>query len=628
MSPDARFGQGTGDDDVVLPFDDGQLEPDLAALDAELARAGGRLRKRAAHEGRERPSAAFTNSLRDRLLAQAAEPLGKPDADAGAHTGAGAHADAGAAPRAGTSPRAGDRAPERWDLEPAARPVRGHIARRTPTVLPAPRWSALAVAAVLVVALFGANAGHLFDGPATVRITDAVGASLVRGGTTSPLAPETALLEGDGVSVTTDGHATIRLGGGVIRLAGGAAITLTDTTGDVTVEQMGRAWHRVSLPEGRSYTVATGALRWTALGTAFDINRIPRGLGEHVTLIAVEHAVQLAGPEIGLRVDEGRMAQVTVLESSDVAVSAATTDALADPWMLANAGLDREAGFTVGAMTAVLAGHTASPTPEPSAVPATDAPATPSPDTGSPDPSASAAPVVTPGATATPRPTTRPTPKPTAAPTPKPTAKPIGTLTAEGIACGPTALISWNGYGGGAFDHFTVLRSTSTFAVPAKVPTTGTVTALGGSSTTDAGSGLYGDAIGTGVGRWYRVLAFDAANRTIAASPAFKVTGGALDSIGPFTATPVVDGVEASWSAYGGAAACFSYYKVSWSATSTDPSYLGDNDGATPFGGAEVTSGVVTPGAGTWYMRVEAILNTGADRFIIGRSEVASVTFP
>ena len=190
-------------------------------------------------------------------------------------------------------------------------------------------------------------------------------------------------------------------------------------------------------------------------------------------------------------------------------------------------------------------------------------------------------------------------------------------------------MIEWSAYKGSGFDHFTVLRSASSFAVPVKVPPPAGVTVLDGSSTTDPAAGQYGDgSLGADGTAWYRVLALNASNRTIAASDALKVAGSAAKGLGPFTATPVAGGIEATWTPYSGSAACFSYYKVSWSATNPDPSYLGDNDGAMPFGDMGTGAGSVSLAAGSWYVRVEAILNTGANRFIIGRSEAVQVAVP
>ncbi len=599
MSPDDRTRRVH--DDVVMPFDNAKLDPELTALDAELAKAGMALRRSHERDGRSRPSAAFASSLRERLLTEAAMPIGADAraAEGRATAGAGATADS---------------------LADNARRVHPQIRRRTPTILPAPRWSVLALAAVFVVALLGFNSRGWFTGPAPVRATDVAGASLIRGGTSSALAVGASLEVGDQVSVDQNGHAVLAVGGGLVRLDAGASIRLDRLSGEVSIEQLGgRVWHRVQA--GTSYTVSTGKYRWTALGTAFSLAIGIAGSEAELALVAVEHAVDLAGPSVAVRVEQGSRAVIGA-SAAQWAVGPATQDELGDPWLIANAQLDAAAGFGVGVLQTALG----SPTPRPSLTPA---PVTPGPSL----PAGTSGPGSSPSAEPTPTdaPTSAPTAKPTATPKPTPTVPPIGSLGASVLGCGEVAVVSWDAYGGSRFAKLVVVRGASSFSIPTSYPPGAGLTALGDSLTTSPAAASYGDALGTGSSAWYRVLVLDAGKHTIAASAARKATAPGIADLGPFVPTPVAGGIEAAWTPYGGSAGCFVYYKIVWSATDLNPSYVGGNyDGYEVVGSQADSAYSFALAAGTYHMRIEALryADAGTSPILVGRSSVALVTVP
>ncbi len=173
------------------------------------------------------------------------------------------------------------------------RPVTPRITARPPTVLPAPRWTALLVAAVVIVSVIGLDFGRAFVAPPTTRAGDVAGATLVRDGDVSPLLTGMALQEGDVVRTDADGHATLELGGGIARLAGTTAVRLTtlDRT-ELAIDQLdGRVYHRVTGADV-TYRVATAEVDWTADGTAFDVSREPDPAGgERARVVGVEHAI-------------------------------------------------------------------------------------------------------------------------------------------------------------------------------------------------------------------------------------------------------------------------------------------------------------------------------------------------
>jgi hypothetical protein len=153
------------------------------------------------------------------------------------------------------------------------------------------------------------------------------------------------------------------------------------------------------------------------------------------------------------------------------------------------------------------------------------------------------------------------------------------------------------------------------------------VVGLEASYTTDPSKTTFADtSLGNGTSAWYRALAWDADDRAIAASDDVKLTGTGVANLGPFEATPVVSGFDATWSPYDGPGGCFTYYKVSWSSTNPNPSYLGDNEGAQPVDGKGTAASSIALGAGTWYTRIEAILVHGGKKILVGKSNVAQVT--
>jgi len=634
MSPEDRMHRDALPvGDVVVPFEEDRLDPELAAIDTELRRASDRMHRARARDGRERPSGSFTGSLRARLLAEAARPLP-------------AAAEAGPAARAGGAPHdAPHDAPAAESYARTPGHVTPRVARRTPTILPAPRWSILAVAAVFVASVIGLNADRLFDAPAPSRVTAAAAASIERDGTVTPLLPGTELRAGDTVrAAAAGGAASLALGGSILRLEAGAAVRLDTLTATIAVEQLdGRVWHRVDVPDGGAYRVTTGDLAWTAVGTAFDLERSRT----RVRLLTVEHDVVLTGPGVSLRIPEGRDALVdTAGDDPDVSVDGVDAAAPGDPWLVANARLDLAAGFGTGWLTTAALDPSAIPSPstEPSAAPGSPEPSPGAPSATPATPSAPplASPGPTPEATAkaTPRPTATATatatPKATPVPTPAPTAKPTATptptpgllaLSLAPSSCSGAALLTWSGYPGNTFHHWTILRAPDPFEVPATYPPPAGITALGASYSKNPSVSSFADtSLAPGSTAYYRVVAWDASDRAIAASPAKALTGKPVASLGTFGAAAAPGGADASWSAYGGPGSCFTYYKITWSASNPNPSYVGGHDGALPVGDQGATSQYVALPVGTWWIRVEAILATDLGKHVVGKSSVAQVT--
>ena len=186
------------------------------------------------------------------------------------------------------------------------------VARRSPTVLPAPRWTAMGIAAALVLSVIGFSANQLLPTPPHASAAFAAATALVREGLRTPLATGTELRSGDEIRVDDHGRATIAIGGSEARMAGGAELRIGLVSADqiILVQLDGRVFHRVVADPDTAYTVETASLDWTAHGTAFDLDREVDGSSEVVTLTAVQHAVQLSGTNLRATVDEGRRAVV------------------------------------------------------------------------------------------------------------------------------------------------------------------------------------------------------------------------------------------------------------------------------------------------------------------------------
>jgi hypothetical protein len=612
-------------DETVVPLDGALDDPELAALAGELEQGGLRAAAARAGDDRLRPSPGFAVALRSRLVAQLPSPVAAPHA---------ALPVAPAGPLARPVVRRPVVAPPPLEV---ARPTGTTIAARTPTVLPAPRWTAIAIAAAFILSVVGIQATFELSVPADLRTGEAFGATLVRGGASSPLAPDQELREGDEIVVAEAGHATVEIGRSRVRMDGGAALRIDAATDRETrLEQLaGRAYHRVAPGEGAEYRVTSGPLTWTAVGTAFDLRRAPLGGGERLTLLAVEHDVVVAGPDLRATVPEGRGAVVTIGQAVDLATAPLSAALLDDPWLRANAERDRAAGFPLGVLGTLLAEASPSATPSPSPSVSTVPPPVSS---GSPSPvpptiaPTTAAPAPTPKPTArpTPKPTVKPTPKPTAKPTPTPTATPrptVGTRAISVLGCHGGVVLDWSAWSGDTFDHYTVLRA-PTSDIPAAYPPQGGATEVDGTYTQGAGK-TSGVDLGVASGTWhYRAFAFDAEDRVIAASAVGSAEAQGVKDLGALAIEPREGGTAFDWTPYGGAAGCFTYYKLVASETDETPSYL-EGSPALWAGGSQAAGVVVQPvEPGTYWFRLQAIRVTDLGKFVVAETEPATYTVP
>lgn len=599
MWPDPRDGRDHELDDAMttLPFD-----AELDALDRELAAAGTTARTSLDRGGASRPDRAFASSLRRRLLAAHAAEAG--DAAAIVTTGTAAPLPSGPAVH-----------------DPVA--IAPRIARRTPAVLPAPRWTFAAIAAALIVAVVGLNGPSLFPSLPSSRAGQSVGASLLRDGVTGPLVAGAELRAGDSVSTDADGHATLELGGGRVRLAGDTTVRIDRLeAGRIDLGQLaGRAWHRVVVEAGSRYSVATAGITWTATGTAFDVD-LPAD-GATVRAVAVEHDVSADGPGLHLDLQEGRSAVIGLAAGPPtVETTVAGLDDLLDPWLVANARADARLGHPLGAMAGLelaLASPSPFETPAPSTAPTTSA-----------DPSASTDPSVAP--IPTPTPTVKPTPTPTATAKPTPTPAPtLGALSLTVKACPGGNLLTWSAYGGGSFDHYTTLRSASS-EIPLAYPPEGGAVDFGTSYLTDPSKTEAFDAsVEAGQTAWYRTMTFGIEDQVLAASPAKSATARATVALGILSIeSPASGSLTFTWTPFGGAADCFTFYKLVKSIDDPTPSYLEGADTLAAISEQGASGYAIegwTPGS-TYYFRLQAIRATQTGKFVVAETAPIQYTVP
>jgi hypothetical protein len=481
-------------------------------------------------------------------------------------------------------------------------------------VLPAPRWTLLALAAAVIVAVVGVRGSIDLPVAPSTRAADVVGATLVRDGSTSPLGDGTPLREGDEIATAAGGSATIHVGSTQVRLSGGSSVRIELLGGQVVLEQLaGRVYNRVASDAGESFILRTGAVTWTATTGAFDANRTASDGADRVEVLAVEHSVGLDGPDVRATVDEGRRAVVLVGSGHpELSLAAAGIAFLRDPWLLANARIDLARGFAIG----ILAGLDLAVAP--SAVP-TAPDLTPRP--GSTEP--------TPDSTATPPPSPRPTTKPTPRATLKPTPTPGPVALALAIAsCNGGIVIDWSAYSGDRFAHYGVARSTSA-TIPLAWPPSGAASAVSGSATADRSKSSIGD-IADGAGTfYYRAFALDASNRVLGASPVKSGMPEDVASLGELSVAPGEGGTTFGWTPLGGSAACFTTYKLVYSAEDDSPGYL---TGATvAWAGGDRSSGAAFLAdlpSGTYWFRVQALRFTDLGKFVVGESGATAYTVP
>jgi len=586
--------------EAPVPFDRAS-DPDRAALDLlsnDLAAAGRRARTRKAQATAALPDSGFSLALRGHLL----QP-------------AGAGLDSLGAPGLGPEPEAQSR-PERRT---------GSRGRRRSRLL---AWAAAGIAVLLLGGAALAVASGLVGATAPNRAGDASDATLLRGGGSQALTAGMALAIGDEIRVAAGGHATLLLGSSQARLAGGADVKLIAlSASNIQIALLaGRAYDRVVLPAGGSYEVVTGPYAWTATGTAFDLDRTKlAGGGEQVVLLALQHAVGVAGPATNQQVAEG--SSVTVVfgspSSDGLTVGPIPPADFTDPWLISNAKTDEALGYPIGA----LAGVALAPNGTPAAVPSPSPAPTASPS-GTPGstPEASPSPSVEPSATPRPTQGPTPTPTPTLSPSPTPTATSQPSMSLSLDSCPGGIVLSWSKYAGSGFVRYVTLRDTNP-----SVPNTyvaGKV--LAGTSTTSIVKTTADDpTVADGGTYFYRTLVLGSGNKVLQASPVEAGLGFGRADLGP----AAVGGPVVAWGIYK-RSDCFSQYDVLYYDANPDVLATTGTDyvqvGSRTQTNVDVPSSSGFSSGKTIWFRVQVFRKTALGQFIVGETtgSAPSYTYP
>jgi hypothetical protein len=476
-------------------------------------------------------------------------------------------------------------------------------------------------ASVLVLALAAAGlvSGRFAVIPAN-RVGEASDATLIRTGGSQPLETGGVLNAGDEIRVAADGHATLVLGSSQARLAGGAdlRVNILSSSNVQLALLTGRAYNRVVLPAGGTYTVVTGPYSWTAAGTAFDVQRTPAPSGgELVVALALEHALTIDGPETQQQVPEGSSASVLFGNptSTGVTVGPIPTTDFSDPWLINNAKTDESEAYPIGALAGVALAPNGTPvaSPSPSASPSDSPTNSPSLEP-SPSDSPSPSPSPTPGLTPNPAPSDSPSPSPS------PSAPPRSAFSMATTSCPGGVVLSWSKYTGPGFARYVTLRSALPDISTAYPQANALV--VTSSSVQKHTSGADG-TVETDKTYFYRTLVLDSAHHVLAASAEMNALGYGPADLG----SPSVVGTthpSLSWAFYPNAS-CFTEYRVQYSTDSTFSSGV-SSILVTPL----TQSNTPLPASTQWiqnqvvWFRVQVVRIAGSDTFVVGQTGLTS----
>jgi hypothetical protein len=123
-------------------------------------------------------------------------------------------------------------------------------------------------------------------------------------------------------------------------------------------------------------------------------------------------------------------------------------------------------------------------------------------------------------------------------------------------------------------------------------------------------------------------MAFNGADGVLAASAVKAMVTKGIGDLGGLTIGPDVSGTAFGWNAYGGPDDCFTYYKLVWSATNPEPSYLGANDGAIAVEGRLSSATTATVPSGTQWFRLQAIRATSTGKFVVAQTAAVQYAVP
>ena len=233
------------------------------------------------------------------------------------------------------------------------------------------------------------------------------------------------------------------------------------------------------------------------------------------------------------------------------------------------------------------------------------------------------------------RPTPLPTPRPSqpaeASPTPYVEATPEPTpdpalIELEAVSCPGGVVLDWSPASHPEFHHYTALRSPAGQIAPNYPPVAPAVD-WGDTYTTDRFVTSAVDAsIIPSATRWnYRVMAYDARNQVVAASPVRAARLREPRSLGQLEVEAGPDGVtRLGWRAYGGEAGCFSAYRILAGSEGgvLDTLSIVTDQATDSFETDALHAGV------TYQLQVQATRTTPLGSFVPGETDTVTFTVP
>ena len=197
-------------------------------------------------------------------------------------------------------------------------------------------------------------------------------------------------------------------------------------------------------------------------------------------------------------------------------------------------------------------------------------------------------------------------------------------LTLDTTSCEGGVVLDWSASASPDFHHYSALRSPVREIETAWPPIAPAVD-WGDTYTTDpfVTSGADASLIPTDRIYFYRVVAYDAGNRVVGASPVAPGRMSPVADLGATRAAAVDGGVRIGWEPYGGFSQCFSSYRVLYG--------TGVASTVLAVASAQASDSLVTANlhAGTTYaIRVEAIRTTTLASFVVGSSQTVLYTVP
>lgn len=235
----------------------------------------------------------------------------------------------------------------------------------------------------------------------------------------------------------------------------------------------------------------------------------------------------------------------------------------------------------------------------------------------------------------TPRPTPLPTPRssrlteasPTAtpAPTPLPTHDPT-LLDLEAVSCHGGVLLDWSPSTHLDFHHYSALRSPER-EIARNYPPVAPAVDWGRTYTTDRYVTAAVDAsiIPSETLWYYRVMAYDARGRAVAASPVRAARLREPSGLGDLSVGAGPDGVtRMTWRTYGGEARCFSAYRIlaaSGGGSLDTLTVVSDRSTGT------LETDALRSGA-TYQLKVQAVRTTTLGSFVLGETGTVTFTVP